>query len=62
MADERITQAGTNPEELLEEFAITELEDRLEFVMKCDTNCGCPGPTPPAPPSPILIISNGSNT
>ena len=62
MAEERIPQANAIPEDLLEEFAITELEDRLEFVMKCDNNCGCPGPTPPAPPSPILIIGSGSNT
>ncbi|HEX8276361.1 MAG TPA: hypothetical protein VF615_27215 [Longimicrobiaceae bacterium] len=38
------------PEELLEEFAITELEDRLEFVMKCDNNCGCSS-GPSRPPS-----------
>jgi hypothetical protein len=33
---------------LLEEFSVTELEDRFEFVMKCDENCGCP-PKAPAP-------------
>lgn len=29
-------------DELLEEFSITELEDRLEFESWCNNNCSCP--------------------
>lgn len=25
----------------IEEFSIVELEDRLEFLDRCNTNCGC---------------------
>jgi hypothetical protein len=34
---------------LLDEFSITELEQRLEFEAWCDWNCGC-GPDSPPPP------------
>ncbi|MGC2742162.1 MAG: hypothetical protein WA672_03180 [Candidatus Angelobacter sp.] len=33
---------------MIEEFSILELEDRLEFLEKSDTNCSCPGPKPAA--------------
>jgi hypothetical protein len=29
--------------EMLEEFSIFELDDRLEFVAWCDSNCVCTG-------------------
>lgn len=32
-------------DDLLEEFSITELEDRLEFEAWCNNNCSCPGQT-----------------
>lgn len=32
-------------DDLLEEFSITELEDRLEFETWCNKNCNCPGTT-----------------
>ena len=35
-------------EDLLEEFSITELEDRLEFEAWCDKNCSCPGDIQPS--------------
>ena len=33
-------------DDVLEEFSIMELEDRFEFVMKCDGNCSCHPPQP----------------
>ena len=30
-----------NPQADVEEFSIMELDDRLEFVAWCDTNCNC---------------------
>ena len=42
---------------LLDEFSVTELEQRLEFEAWCDWNCGCEpqegngGCEPPAPDS-----------
>lgn len=33
---------GHIQDDLLEEFSITELEDRLEFEAWCDKNCTCP--------------------
>lgn len=50
MADER-KQAHEQSEEvhspdLLEEFSIIELEERLEFESWCDADCQC-GPPPP---------------
>lgn len=35
----------TKPAEIaVEEFAILELEDRLELADRCNTNCKCPAP------------------
>ena len=36
MTEKDLTQFG-----LLDEFSITELEQRLEFEAWCDWNCGC---------------------
>lgn len=30
-------------DDLLEQFSIIELEDRLEFETWCNKNCSCPG-------------------
>ncbi len=30
--------------ELVEEFKIVELEDRLELADRCNENCSCPAP------------------
>ena len=27
---------------MIEEFSIVELEDRLEFLARCNPNCSCP--------------------
>ena len=35
-----------NREDLLEEFSIMELEERLEFEAWCDSNTNCPSCTP----------------
>jgi len=35
---------STKPELNVDEFSIVELEDRLEFLERCDGNCGCPPP------------------
>jgi hypothetical protein len=32
------------PELNVDEFSIVELEDRLEFLERCDSNCSCPPP------------------
>lgn len=46
MTEKDLSQFG-----LLDEFSITELEERLEFEAWCDWNCGCgPGDPPPPPP------------
>ena len=45
MLEEKTTQ------ESLEEFSIMELDDRLEFVAWCDTNCNC-GKQPQQPQTP----------
>ena len=47
---------------LLDEFSITELEQRLEFEAWCDWNCGC-GPengncSCPPPPAPDSECTN----
>jgi hypothetical protein len=34
---------------MIEEFSIVELEDRLEFLDRCNSNCSCPGPKPVDP-------------
>ena len=36
-----MTEKDLNQFGLLEEFSITELEQRLEFEAWCDGNCGC---------------------
>ena len=41
MNERELNQLG-----LLEEFSITELEQRLEFEAWCDWNCGCSPPPP----------------
>jgi hypothetical protein len=38
---EGLVPAGKG-ELMIEEFSIVELEDRLEFLDRCNTNCGCP--------------------
>ena len=43
---------------LLDEFAITELEQRLEFEAWCDGNCGC-GPPPPSNSACTPPINDG---
>jgi hypothetical protein len=48
MAEHMTTRDADNLEpktqdEMLEEFSILELDDRLEFVAWCDTNCSCTG-------------------
>lgn len=51
MTEKQLSEFG-----LLDEFSITELEQRLEFEAWCDWNCGC-GPPPgnsgcePPPPN-----------
>jgi len=42
MTEKDLSQFG-----LLDEFSITELEERLEFEAWCDGNCGC---------VPIIIV------
>jgi hypothetical protein len=39
-----MTEKDLSQFELLDEFSITELEQRLEFEAWCDGNCGCPPP------------------
>ncbi len=36
--------SSAKPELNVDEFSIVELEDRLEFLERCDGNCGCPPP------------------
>jgi hypothetical protein len=47
MAEHNTREAETRELEtqsdMLEEFSILELDDRLEFVAWCDTNCSCTG-------------------
>jgi hypothetical protein len=38
-----------NPEMDINEFSITELEDRLEFAELCNNNCSCGTQTPQKP-------------
>ena len=38
-AQKTVTPADV--ENTLDEFSVFELEERLEFVAWCDTNCGC---------------------
>ena len=49
MTEKDLSQFG-----LLDEFSITELEERLEFEAWCNWNCGCTpsnsGCDPPPPP------------
>lgn len=40
--DKKNNIAPQNDEFAMEDFSITELEDRLEFLLKCNTNCKCP--------------------
>ena len=52
MTEKDLSQFG-----LLDEFSITELEERLEFEAWCNWNCGCNPPPPansdcPPPPPP----------
>ena len=50
MTEKDLSQFG-----LLDEFSITELEQRLEFEAWCDWNCGCNPPPPtnsPCEPPP----------
>ena len=46
-----MTEKDLSKFELLDEFSITELEERLEFESWCDGNCGCS-------PAPIIIVEN----
>lgn len=39
-----MTEKDLSQFELLDEFSITELEERLEFEAWCDGNCGCQPP------------------
>ncbi len=32
---------GADLDNMLEEFSVFELDERLEFVAWCDTNCSC---------------------
>jgi hypothetical protein len=41
-----------NPEMDINEFSITELEDRLEFAEICNNNCSCGTQTPELKPTP----------
>jgi hypothetical protein len=57
MTEKDLSQFG-----LLDEFSITELEQRLEFEAWCDWNCGC-GPdngncSCPPPPAPDSECTN----
>lgn len=38
-----VNNAIKSPDTNVEEFSIMELDDRLEFVAWCDTNCNCKG-------------------
>jgi len=42
--------AAPRAEELVEEFSVVELDERLEFMECCDYNGNCSCPPPPAPP------------
>lgn len=40
---EQVAEAGETDQNVLEEFSIVELEERLEFEAWCDWDCQCPG-------------------
>jgi len=50
MTEKDLTKFG-----LLDEFSITELEQRLEFEAWCDGNCGCNPPPISNTDCPIII-------
>lgn len=64
MSEKQPAPQELNREDLLEEFSIMELEQRLEFEAWCDSNTNCPECTPiiiaPAPdpgPGPGILVA-----